>query len=497
MIRSNSPGHTAPPVAARCLPAISCRRRARYFASATASLFGGCLLVASLAMASVPLLGPETIVEPDNPITNNGTTTRFGRSVALEGDVLVVGSLDDVTTGGLQRGAVYVFERIGGLWTQQQKLVAPDGADRDEFGFAVDLALGPPGMDDYLIVGAPYARRIGAGPDGKVYVFRRSSGGAWTFDTQLLPHATTEVPSSKFGHGVGIDISEPVNSQTGDPVVTAVVGSPNYEHPSVGGDDHGAIHIYQLVGSPQSFQLTHELYGHDPQSNQNSGMTLGWSVAIDRGLIVAGAANYYALQHKSGAGFLYGRQNQLPGGAFHWSEASRLEASAAEQQDRLGRSVALSFDTFVGLVGSDIYDGFGFGSDSGAVHVFDLSTFALVRNEVQVLLPSDDAPGNRFGAAIAMDGRHAVVGAPNVEVGSLRGAVYLFEQTTNLPDSWVEIAKISPSDLGVFYSNVGEAVAISAYTTAYGVTQRPNANPTNEGAVYVNDVVGIYGDGFE
>ncbi|MCK7595233.1 FG-GAP repeat protein [Pseudomarimonas salicorniae] len=450
-------------------------------------------------MAGPPLLGPEAIVEPDDPVSSNGSSTRFGHSVALDGNVLAVGSMDDVSAIGHERGAVYVFERIGGLWIQQQKLLAPDGADGDEFGFALDLALDPDGMMDWLIVGAPKAGRISAGPDGRVYLFRRANGGAWTFDSQLFPDPLTEEHSSEFGHGVGIDISEPVNSQTGDLVVTAVVGSPRYEHPSAGGSNHGAIHIYQRVGSPQSFQLSHELYGRNPNPGHtfDHSMQLGWSVAIDRGLIIAGAPIYYASQHQSGAGVLYGRQNQLPGGAFHWAEASFLEAGSAFQQDHLGRSTALSFDSMVGLVGTELYDGQGFASSSGAVYAFDLSTFGLVRTEVQQLLPSDDAAGNQFGASVDVDGRFAVIGAPGARVGSGRGAVYLFEQTSGQPDSWVEIGKISPTGLDTGWSDVGGSVAISKFTTAYGVTQRPGIAPGNEGAAYLNEVAGIFGDGFE
>lgn len=496
MIHLVLPRHPAP-AGDPCAITAGCRPPPRRFARAATCCLAGGLLATSFAMAGVPLLGPEVVVEPVNPVSNSGTTTRFGRSVALDGDVLVVGSMDDVTVGGNDRGAVYVFERIGGLWTQQQKLVAPDGADGDEFGFAVDVALDPDGVDDWLIVGAPQASRISAGPDGRVYLFRRSSGGAWTFEVQLAPDPLTEEHSSEFGHDVGIDISEPVNSQTGDLVVTAVVGSPRYDRPGAGDQDHGAIHIYQLVGSPQGFALSHELYGHDPQANEDGDMKLGWSVAIDRGVIIAGAPSYYASQYLSGAGFLYGRQNQLPGGAFHWAEGSRLEAGTASQQDRLGQSSAASFDTLVGLVGSELYDGFGFSSNSGAVHVFDLSTFDLVRSEVQLLRPSDDAPGNLFGASVDIDGRYAVVGAPGSGSFGVQGAVYLFEQASGQPDSWIEVGRISPAALDINWSDVGKAAAISGFTTAYGATQRPGVAPGNEGAVYTNDLVGVYGDGFE
>lgn len=463
------------------------------------AIFLCCIATGSRAGLSIP--GIEIILEPDSPVSNTGTVTNFGASVALDRDVLVVGApLDDVDATGTHtaRGAVYVFQRIGGVWMPQVKLVAPDRADNDQFGTAVDVALGLPGLDDFIIVGAPNARRIDAGPDGKVYVFRRGDDCTWIFDSQLFPDPATEERSSRFGTAVAIDASVPVNSLTGDPAFTAVVGSPWYESPVTTGDNHGAIHIYQLVGSPQGWQLTHEFYGHHPRIQNNSDMMLGSSVALDGGLIVSGARFYAASAHQSGAGFLFGRGNQLPAGHFNWAEGSRLEATTAEQQDQLGMSAAIRFDKldkFVAFLGAPLHDGdgFGFASNSGAVYVFDVFNFGLVRNEVQLLKPFDDAAGNNFGASVDIDRRHAVIGAPGADVGSLDGAVYLFEQTTSAFDSWIQVGKLSPSDMSSRFEGVGAGTAISGAITAYGAPRRTGA----ESAAYVNELGPIYADGFE
>lgn len=39
-------------------------------------------------------------------------------------------------------GAVYVFGKVAGLWTQNQKLMLPDPRDGDAFGFSLDLQAG-------------------------------------------------------------------------------------------------------------------------------------------------------------------------------------------------------------------------------------------------------------------------------------------------------------------------------------------------------------------
>ena len=129
------------------------------------------------------------MLHPATPIPA-GDAGHFGESVALDRDLLVVGApFDDVEAAGTNRGAVYVFERFADTWTPLQKLVAPDGVDGDQFGFAVDVARGIGGLDDYIIVGVPEASRIRTGPDGKVYLFHRTGGGPWVFETQLVPNS--------------------------------------------------------------------------------------------------------------------------------------------------------------------------------------------------------------------------------------------------------------------------------------------------------------------
>src|SRR5262245_26311091 len=74
----------------------------------------------------------------------------LGRSVSLDGDTAVVGAAE-AGVDGENRGAAYVFVRSGDAWTQQAKLVAPDGAAADEFGFAVAIS------GDTIVVGARFA----------------------------------------------------------------------------------------------------------------------------------------------------------------------------------------------------------------------------------------------------------------------------------------------------------------------------------------------------
>jgi hypothetical protein len=92
----------------------------------------------------------------------------FGGGLALENDVIAVGA--ERESG---QGAAYVFRRVGGVWSQEQKVVAAVRTVGDEFGHSVEIE------GDELIVGAPFRQGGGA-----AYAFRRMAG-TWT-ETQLL-----------------------------------------------------------------------------------------------------------------------------------------------------------------------------------------------------------------------------------------------------------------------------------------------------------------------
>ena len=89
----------------------------------------------------------------------------FGWSVALSGDTLVVGANSEDDSGTTQNGAAYVFTRSAGVWTQQAKLLANDKADNDRFGASVALS------GDTVVVGANFEDDSGTTNNGAAYAF--------------------------------------------------------------------------------------------------------------------------------------------------------------------------------------------------------------------------------------------------------------------------------------------------------------------------------------
>jgi hypothetical protein len=109
----------------------------------------------------------------------SGLNACFGWSVALDGDTLAVGAPGDTINGNVSRGSAYVFTRSGATWTQQQKLIASDGEAVDQFGEAVAID------GDTLVAGAGADKIGGNVSQGSAYVFMRS-GATWTQQQKLI-----------------------------------------------------------------------------------------------------------------------------------------------------------------------------------------------------------------------------------------------------------------------------------------------------------------------
>lgn len=102
----------------------------------------------------------------------------FGISVAISDDTVVVGAHADDTGSNTDQGSAYVFVGSGATWSHQQKLTASDGARTDRFGYSVAIS------GETVVVGAPYDNIGSNGLQGSAYMFVRS-GASWSQQEKL------------------------------------------------------------------------------------------------------------------------------------------------------------------------------------------------------------------------------------------------------------------------------------------------------------------------
>jgi hypothetical protein len=149
----------------------------------------------------------------------------------VSGDTAVVGANQDEDAGSAG-GSAYVFNRSSGMWSQQAKLTASDGATNDNFGSAVDIS------GDAIVVGA-YGAMIGFNSfsQGAVYIFVRSDT---TWSEQIkLDEGIEGDENDNFGRSVAI---------YGETTVVGVVGDDDR------GDQSGSAVVFDTcnVNSVQS-----------------------------------------------------------------------------------------------------------------------------------------------------------------------------------------------------------------------------------------------------
>jgi len=189
--------------------------------------------------------------------SNTDEGDRFGFSVALDGNTLVVGAEreDSAATGvdgdggdnsADEAGAVYVFERVGGVWAQSAYLKAFN-ADAGFF-FGANVAIDA----DTILIGSPGESSIGGEDSGAAYVFSRE-GDSWT-QTNFLKAFNAEPGSGFAGPPGSLTLGDdPFGAcaiqgvDAGDSIdisgTTLLVGAPFLD--SMGGQDAGAVYIFE------------------------------------------------------------------------------------------------------------------------------------------------------------------------------------------------------------------------------------------------------------
>ncbi len=494
----------------------------------------------------------------------------FGISVAVEGDTVVIGAYQDDDHGDLS-GSAYVFTRdSSGGWRQRDKLTASDGAERDRYGYSVGVS------GDTVVVGA-YSDDSNEANTGAAYFLRIpgwtdipdsaatttshivtgltndeehtfqvrgvNAAGAGLASARARGTPTFAIPNRPTGFAadagdtvVNLSWDDPEDStiekyqllqiiqggklttaSTDDPVVrgdgfgisvavdgnTAVVGA--YRDDDAGADS-GSAHVFTRSSSTAPWNWAAKLTASDAAENDEFGI----SVAVHGDTIVVGAHQNDA---DEGAAYVFTKVSGV------WGQKAKLTASDATADDAFGISVAVHDETVVvgahlenandddQVITDDV-------NDSGAAYVFTKpgSGGWADTTETAKLTASDAAENDQFGISVAVHDETVVVGAhlenandddvDTTDDVADSGAAYVFTK----PESggWAdatETAKLTAfgaaesDEFGISVTVHGDTVVVGAHKYDVGVgTEKANAGAAY---VFIKPTGGPWADGTE
>jgi hypothetical protein len=396
-------------------------------------------------LAAVMPVAPAYAVDP--PVTFRAKLTAsdgaasdfFSDAIAISGDTMVIGSVNDDVGAVIDAGSAYVFTRSGGVWSQQTRLVDPDGAPNDDFGAAVAIS------GDTIVVGARHDDRGPTADVGAVYVFTRS-GGVWSPPAELL--ASDSAEDDNFGQSVAI---------SGDSIAVGAIGA------NAGAVlDAGAAYVFTRSGGAWSQQT--KLTASDGAANDYFGKAL--SLSGDTVVVGAYGDDLGAIP-EAGSAYVFTRS------AGVWSPQTKLTASDGVAGAVFGYGVALSGDTV--LLGAP-----GVASERGAAYAFTRSGGAW--SQQVRLVAADGAADDVFGIAVAVLGDVAVVGAQGDDLATTTdaGSAYVFSRSSGV---WSLLSKTTASD-GAAGDSFGQSVGLSADTVVAGAENTIGGN-VQQGSAYV------------
>jgi hypothetical protein len=298
----------------------------------------------------------------------------------------MVGAPERTVGGNTGQGAAYVFARKGKTWAQGSELAPSGGATGDKFGCAVAVS------GSTAVVGA-----IGRDLDkGAAFVFKKK-GSSWNQAAELT--GADEAAGDLFGASVAVAGS------------TIVVGA--FEHQVGIAGAEGSAYVFKKKGSgwPQSAELV--------ASDGAAGDWFGCSVAVAGSTIVVGAS-----RHQVGGAVAQGAAYVFARKGTSWIQSAALHAPDGAAGDLFGDAVAVSGSTLV--VGAHGHTEEA-ALDRGAAYVFAKKKNAW--GQVAEPVAGDGAANDAFGWSVALQGKTAVVGAPQRAVNGDpgQGGAYVFE----------------------------------------------------------------------
>ncbi len=332
-------------------------------------------------------------------------------------------------------GALCVFSIAASQTYRETKLVAPDGAELDQFGASVAIA------GEWAAVGAPGRDDRGEN-SGALYMFRKSNG-RWRFSQKLL--------ASDGAAGDGLA------TVTMDGEYLAVRG-----HSVYNGVRSGAVYIFKQVDTAW---IQMRKIGPDPAVRD---AFFGNSLSLAENRLLVGAYLDREAGVQTGSAYVFKRNGE------EWIQETRLLASDRRHLHNFGYTVSL-FESFA-FVGAP-YDSNRNGEFAGAGYLFQRT--GTTWNEIAKLVPKNGL-SHDLAASVALDHGHAILGATGSIFVSRPGVAYTYEQAGK---GWQHRQTIFARD-GIDGNVFGFPISIAFPAMIIGASH-DTANGVGSGAAYL------------
>ncbi|MEE8171163.1 MAG: FG-GAP repeat protein, partial [Phycisphaerae bacterium] len=400
-----------------------------------------------------------------------GAGDDFGRSVAIEGNLIVAGA-DFNDAQGVDSGAAFAFRFQGGVWTHSRTFDRSDGAPGDNFGVSAAI------REDQraIIIGSVLDNAAGAHA-GSAYVFAEGINDCNTNDTPDACDIAAGSSADCNSNDVPDECEPDCNTNGAADVCDLAAGSStdcningipdvcesddcntndSPDDCDIAGGTSTDVNSNGVPDACESDCNTNDVPDDLDISAQTS-QDCNTNATPDECDTVAGAPdcnsdgvpdacesdcntnNVPDGCDVAGATSADCNTNAVPDECdFELSEIVELVALDAAPSDRLGNAVGISGSA--AIVGAFLNDSTGV--DSGAAYVFRLAGGSWVQEAK--LVGADTAAGDEFGRWVSIHNDTAVVGARlDDDAGAKSGSAYVFRFNSGI---WIQEQKLSAPD---------------------------------------------------
>ncbi len=356
---------------------------------------------------------------------------RLGISLAISGEYAAIG-MDYYTTSGTSRqsgeGAINLYKRdISGNWSLHKTIQASQKYSGANFGRTIDMT------PDYMLASSP-----GASPAG--WLFGRNEGGPGNWGQ--IKRLNTPTTVANLGSDQGLAING----------ATAVMGAYTANLPTPCApycDQGGEAYVFEKdYGGVNNWGNSKKLV---PSVHQYLGR-FGMSADIQGDLIVIGAQTENANGAASGAVYMFSR-NQ--GGADNWGEVKRLPG--LQSGENFGNDLSLSNETLA--IGAPLNSSIR--SRAGAVYIYERDQSNADNWDLSKTIYNPTTLTNAaFGRSVDLSGDTLIVGAPEDDTYATNaGRIYIFKRNQGGANNW-GLVNIIAGDDPIAEAQFGSVVAI-------------------------------------